>query len=51
MYKIKKEDRDNIVNYIANSNLPAKDAIAIINTLNSLEEIKEEKIEILKKIN
>jgi hypothetical protein len=43
MYKIKKEQRDAIVNYIAGSSLPAKDAIAIINTLNGLELLEEEK--------
>jgi hypothetical protein len=36
MYKISKELKDGIVTYLANSIVPAKDAIQIINQLNSL---------------
>lgn len=40
---LKSEVRDEIVKVIANSNLPTIQGVGIINALNSLEAIKEEK--------
>ena len=41
MYQISKQERDSIVNYLANSLVPAKDAIGIINLLNGLKPVEE----------
>lgn len=43
MYKISKELKETIEKYLANSTLPARDVLALLNELKKLEEIKEEK--------
>lgn len=41
MLKLKEEIRDEIVKIVANSSIPTKDGVAIINELNRLEKIEK----------
>ena len=42
MFKLPKETRDTLVNYLASSSLPYRDVAQILKALNELQEIKEE---------
>ena len=45
MYKISKENRDTIIQYLNGSQLPHRDVVQLIQLLQGLEEVKEEKKE------